>query len=97
MSHFGDLVRALRRQRGLTLEAVANAVGTHKGYISGIENGIVNPPSVKLIKKIAKLFDQDLRSLVLMAWVDKAPQMIRDDAERFLKWSRRESGGRLPG
>lgn len=84
MSDFGDLVKRLRKEKGLTLEAVAKKIGSHKGYVSGIENGKVNPPSVKIIRKFAKLFGQDERTLVRMAWVDKAPALIRDEARRLL-------------
>jgi transcriptional regulator with XRE-family HTH domain len=86
VSHFGDFARALRKERGLTLEVVARKIGTHKGYISGIETGKVNPPSVKIIKKYAKVLGQDVKHLVRIAWVDKAPEIIREDAERFLGW-----------
>ena len=86
MSHFGDLVRQLRKEKNLTLEAVARKVGTNKGYVSGIENGKVNPPSVKMIQKFAKLFGQNVRILVRLAWVDKAPEIIKEDAEAFLEW-----------
>ncbi|HLY74159.1 MAG TPA: helix-turn-helix transcriptional regulator [Planctomycetota bacterium] len=86
MSHFGDLVKTLRNETGLTLEAVAKKIGSHKGYVSGIENNKVNPPSVKIIKRYAKLFEQDARTLARLAWVDKAPKILREDAERFLEW-----------
>ena len=85
MSYFGDLVRKLRKERTLTLETVARKIGSHKGYVSGIENGKVNPPSVKFIRKFAKLFDWNEREMVILAYVDKAPKMIRDEAERLLK------------
>jgi hypothetical protein len=32
VSHFGDLVRKLRKEKGLTLEAVAKKIGSHKGW-----------------------------------------------------------------
>jgi transcriptional regulator with XRE-family HTH domain len=90
VSHFGDLVRKLRKEKGLTLEAVAKKIGSHKGYVSGIENDKVNPPSVKIIKKYAKLFGQDARALARLAWVDKAPEILREDAEEFLEWVQRK-------
>ena len=97
MSHFGDLVRTLRKERGLTLEGVARKIGSYKGYVSGIENGKVNPPSVRIIKKYARLFGQDARMLVRLAWVDKAPKIIREDAETFLEWVQgRQSSPRVP-
>lgn len=92
MSHFGTLVKRLRQEKNLTLEAVAKKIGSHKGYVSGIENDKVSPPSVKIILKYAKLFGQDHKALVRMAWVDKAPAIIRDDAESFLKWCQTGSG-----
>ena len=90
MSMFGEQIRKLRKESRLTLEQVARKVGTHKGYVSGIETGKVRPPSVKLIRKLAKIFGQDEKKLVRMAWVDKAPPLIRDEALEFLKWC--ESG-----
>ena len=86
MSHFGDLVRKLRKEKGMTLETVAKKIGSHKGYVSGIENDKVNPPSVKIIKKYAKVLGLEARTLARLAWVDKAPEIIRQDAEEFLKW-----------
>jgi transcriptional regulator with XRE-family HTH domain len=54
--------------------------------VSGIENDKVNPPSVKIIKRFAKVLGQDARALARLAWVDKAPEILREDAENFLKW-----------
>ena len=87
-------MKSLRQSKGLTLETVAKKVGTHKGYISGIERGMVSPPSVKMIRKFAKAFGQDEKLLVRLAWVDKAPALIRDEAAAFLKWC--ELGRPLP-
>ena len=94
MSRFGDLVKSLRKEKGLTVEEVAKKVGTHKGYISGIETGKVNPPSVKMIRKFARLLGQDEKELVRLAWVDKAPALIRQEAMDYLKWC--ELGRPLP-
>jgi len=88
LSQFGDLVKARRKERGLTMEMLAAKIGSHKGYVSGIESGKVNPPSVKVIKKYAKVLGEDVRHLVRVAWVDKAPELIREDAQRFLDWVR---------
>ncbi|HEY3227440.1 MAG TPA: XRE family transcriptional regulator [Planctomycetota bacterium] len=84
MSGFGDLVKRLRKERGMTLEQVARKIGSHKGYVSGIENGKVNPPSVKFIRKFAKIFQHDEKQMVRIAYVDKAPKLIRDEARRLL-------------
>ena len=84
MSYFGVLVRKLRKERNMTLEAVARKIGSHKGYVSGIENGKVNPPSVKFIKKFARIFSWDEKQMTIMAYVDKAPKLAREAAEMLL-------------
>ncbi len=90
VSNFGDLVKRLRKEKGLTLEAVAKKIGSHKGYVSGIENDKVNPPSVKIIRKFARMFAQDERTLVRIAWADKAPDIIREDAQRMVALAENE-------
>ena len=84
MSNFGELMRRLRRERGFSLKTVARKLGTQKGYLSGIENGKVNPPSAKLVKRISQLYQQDERMLLRLAWADKAPTLIREDAVRMV-------------
>lgn len=91
MSHFGTLMRRLRRENGWTLEDVARRIGSHKGYVSDIETGKAAPPSVRLIARFARVFGQDVRRLVGLAWVDKAPAMIRDEAGLFLTWCELEN------
>jgi transcriptional regulator with XRE-family HTH domain len=84
MSNFGELMRRLRRERGFSLKTVARKLFTQKGYLSGIENGKVNPPSAKLVKRISQLYAQDERMLLRLAWADKAPTLIREDAVRMV-------------
>ena len=84
MSNFGELLRRLRRERGYSLRTVARKLDTQKGYLSGIENGKVNPPSAKLVKRMSQLFDQDERMLLRLAWADKAPTLIREDTMRMV-------------
>lgn len=83
MSTFGELLRRLRLEQGLSLRLTAKKLGTQKGYLSGIENGKVNPPSAKLVKRIASLYRQDEKSLLRLAWADKAPSLIREEAVRM--------------
>ena len=44
----GSTVRALRQERGLTLEALADAAGMNATYLSDIERGRGNPTIGKL-------------------------------------------------
>ena len=81
MSNFGELIKKLRHERGMTLATVAREIGSNKGYVSGIETDKVNPPSAKLIRKLARLFDQEERVLLWIAWADKAPLVIRRELQ----------------
>jgi hypothetical protein len=44
----------------------------------------VNPPSAKLILKIAPALNADVQKLLMLALVDKAPEMIRPLVARKL-------------
>ncbi|WP_256971856.1 helix-turn-helix domain-containing protein [Paraburkholderia caledonica] len=52
-------VRALRNERGFTLDALAEKSGFTKGYLSKIENGLKAPPIASLAK-IGRALGQDL-------------------------------------
>jgi len=83
MSAFGDLMKRRRKEKGWTLEDVARKIRSHKGYVSGFEQAKVNPPSAKLVKKLARIFDLDERALLAMAAAEKVAPEIREDFEAF--------------
>lgn len=83
---FSDVVRGLRKISGLRLAQVASRVGIQKGYMSGIETGKVNPPTVKVVLRIARVFKGVIESAkyrvsdqdwVELAWVSKSPKLVR--------------------
>ena len=51
----GERLRAARRERGLSLGALAEAAGIGKGSLSEIENGARNPTLAKLIGRLGIL------------------------------------------
>ncbi|MHA1305071.1 MAG: helix-turn-helix domain-containing protein [Candidatus Heimdallarchaeaceae archaeon] len=59
---FGEQVRKLRNERGLSQEELAFCARLDRTYISGIERGIRNP-SLDNIGKIAKALKVSLLSL----------------------------------
>ena len=63
----------------MTLEQVARALRTHKGYVSSIENGKARPPSPRFIAKMARLYSVDEKELLRLAYAEKAPRLIRDE------------------
>lgn len=59
---FGDKIRDLRKQKGLSQEELAFKAGLHRTYISDIERGSRNV-SLKNIEKIAKALGVSLKTL----------------------------------
>ena len=94
MQEFGELIRSLRKAKGLTLEEVALKVGTKKGYISGIENSKVNPPAPDKVRALAKVLGGDRVLFLLLATIEKAPPETRDILRRGVKFvlENRENG-----
>jgi len=78
---FGKELKALRLSMELSQEALGRKAGTQKGYICGIELGTVNPPSVKVVIRLSKALGVDPKEMLKLAWVDKAPELIREDVE----------------
>ncbi|OBK11893.1 helix-turn-helix domain-containing protein [Mycobacterium asiaticum] len=56
------LLRAVRRQRGLTLESLAEQTGLTKSYLSKIERGY-SIPSIAVALKVARALDVDVGRL----------------------------------
>ena len=55
-SSIGADIRALRKGRGLTLEALADDLGKSVGFLSQVERGI-STPSIADLRALAQLFD----------------------------------------
>jgi transcriptional regulator with XRE-family HTH domain len=76
MIRFGTEVHKARKDRGLTLEKLAKRTQTHKGYISGIENDKVSPPSPRMVKRLAKALDLDADRLLALSFIEKRPAAL---------------------
>lgn len=84
MGSFGTLVKQLRKEKGHVLEYVAKKIGSHKGYLSGIENGKVNPPSARFVRKLSRILEYDEKELLKMAYLEKVPAAVREEFEEAL-------------
>jgi transcriptional regulator with XRE-family HTH domain len=74
---FGGIVRRARKAKGLTLDVLEAKTRITKGYMSGIENGKINPPSPARLLRIAKNLDLPEQELLLLAYAVKAPKPVR--------------------
>ena len=52
---FGEAVRSIRKQRGISQESLALICGLDRTYISGIERGARNPSLTNIFKIAAAL------------------------------------------
>lgn len=66
----GDRIRALRKQRGLSLEAVATATGLSIGFLSQIERGL-SSPTLRALTSLADVTGVGIADLL------QAPQPVR--------------------
>ena len=71
MEKFGQKLRFLRKQRGLTLRELGEMLGAHYTHLNNIEHGSKRP-STDLVLKVAQLFDVS------------TDQLMKDDVE--LPW-----------
>lgn len=64
MQRFGEKLRVLRKQRGLTMEELALEMGlTGHGHISNVETG-KKKPSLEFVLKVAEIFEVSLDQLL---------------------------------
>ena len=76
---FGTKLRELRKAAGLTLRELADKVGVNYSYLSKIENGVLPPPSQRVIRLLARELNFDKDELLSLAGI------IPDDIAEILK------------
>jgi transcriptional regulator with XRE-family HTH domain len=74
---FGQVLRALRLERGLSQEALALEAGIQRNYVSLIERGI-NQPTITTIFKLASALDERPSALVALVEKKTQDQALRD-------------------
>lgn len=57
MTPFGDRMRRLRAERGVTLKQMAEAIGVSSAYLSALEHGKRGRPGWHLIQRIIAFFN----------------------------------------
>ncbi len=64
---FGKRLRELRILAGLTQRELAEKIGVDFSYLSKIENGVLPPPSEKVILRLAEALNADKDELITLA------------------------------
>ena len=57
MTPFGETMRKLRAERGITLKEMADAIGVSSAYLSALEHGKRGRPGWHLIQRILSFFN----------------------------------------
>jgi transcriptional regulator with XRE-family HTH domain len=63
LSGFGNRLRELRKERGLSQEELAHEAGLHRTYVGGVERGERNPTLITL-KRISDALNLKLEELL---------------------------------
>jgi transcriptional regulator with XRE-family HTH domain len=74
---FGERVRELRKDQGLSQRALADRAGIDFTYLSKIENDRIEPPSEDVIRRVAKELDANADELIVLA--DKFPSDLAQE------------------
>lgn len=57
MTPFGERLRCMRRERGISQKEMAAALGVSAAYLSALEHGRRSPPNWALVQKIIGYFN----------------------------------------
>ena len=64
---FGARLRELRKELGMSQRDVASRARIDFTYLSKIESGTMNPPSEKVIRRLAEILNSDEDELITLA------------------------------
>ena len=81
---FGNYMRKLRKEKGLTLKQVEKVAEVSNAYLSQIERGVRNPPHPDILKRLAKAYEVTHRELLIAAGYleDPEEQVKREKIEK---------------
>jgi len=81
---FGNYMRKLRKEKGLTLKQVEKVAEVSNAYLSQIERGVRNSPHPDILKRLAKAYEVTHRELLIAAGYleDPEEQVKREKIER---------------
>ena len=64
---FGEYIRSLRQEHGLSLRDVGAKASISSSYLAQIEHGRRRPPGPELLKRLAPVYDVPVRDLLKAA------------------------------
>ena len=78
----GEIIRAKRLERKMTLSSLADAVGVSAGYLSQIENGRKQNPKLEIVLRLIHHLDLDLAMLLGLepgetSYLTRIPSLVK--------------------
>lgn len=76
IGQFGQVLRRIRREKGVSQRSLAEGVGVDFSYISKVENGRLPPPAADTVEAICRFLD--IPSEHLLALSGKVPSRVAE-------------------
>lgn len=83
---FGEFLRNLREQRGLTLRDVEKSARISNAYLSQIERGDRGIPNFKILNRLAAAYDVSVTELIEAAESEEHGEEIEADTSPGVKF-----------
>lgn len=79
---FGEYLKDIRKERGLTIRQIETYSGVSNSYLSQLENGKKGIPSPTILKKLSKALKVDYNLLMIKAGhLENNEKIIAEDHE----------------
>jgi len=75
----GRNIQELRKRKGMTLTQLAANAGISKSYLSNIERGVNQNPSIEVLKRLAYVLNADLKTLLRVQESDENDQNLNQE------------------
>lgn len=80
---FSDVIRAVRKENGLSQREMARALSVSAGYVGQWELGL-SKPSADVVRRICKTFSlNEVEYVLRLAFAESAPDFLRESIVRY--------------
>lgn len=81
----GQRIQNLRKRKGLSLTELSQRAGVAKSYLSSIERGLQQNPSIQFLEKIGEVLNVPVEEFVGSEQPDQAEEKLDREWEQLVK------------
>mgnify|MGYP002399589607 CR=1 FL=1 len=81
----GQRIQTLRKRKGLSLTELSQRAGVAKSYLSSIERGLQQNPSIQFLEKIGEVLNVPVEEFVGSEQPDQAEEKLDREWEQLVK------------